>query len=414
MEQKEHRRAAAIILIAWLAYMISYVGRSDYSACVLEIVNATGANRTTAGMVASVFSLCNALGQLVSGFIMKKISALKVIAAELCIVCVINFLFPITDSFLVMAVLWGINGTLQSTLLCGITQIFAHNLKEPYLSRGMVLMNTIGAAGGFFNYILSFILIRFFSWKCVFFSVSVMLAAVASLWIAVMPKLAKMPLTEPAAPIGVKPASQTSLYIIFCRHGTIYVIVAAFFIGGLRESVSLWIPSYMNEVFFLGSDVATVITAVVPCLQVCGALLGGVFGRRSRVLQYPACIAFFLSAFCLMMIRILGNFSLIITIGLFVVNAISMTAALTFLLSLFPVRHVKSGNVAVLVGIINFSVHSGDFFASTGIGWLSAFGWNSAFLILCFAAAMGGIVCLLGGFSCLREEKKNGKERISI
>lgn len=414
MEQRESRRAAVMILIAWLAYMISYVGRSDYGACVLEIISTTGANRATAGMVSSVFALCNAFGQLASGFIMKKISPVKVIAAELCTVCVVNFVLPLTSSFPAMAVLWGINGAMQATLLCGITQIFAATLREPYLSRGVVLMNTIGAVGGFFNYILSFALIRYFSWQTVFYTVSVMLAVVATLWIAVMPKLTKTRLTKPESSNGQKTAPQTSLRTVLFGYGTVYVIIGAFFIGALRESVSLWIPSYMNEVFSLSSDVSTAITAVVPCLQVCGALLGGAFGRKSKVLQFPAYITFVLSSFCLMMIRLLGNFSPVITICLFAVNAISMTAALTFLLSLFPVRYVASGNVAVLVGIINFSVHTGDFVASTGIGWLSGFGWNYAFLILCAGAAFGGAICLLGGISCLKGEKKNGKERIVV
>ena len=409
MEQKDRRRAAYIILIAWLAYLISYLGRSDYSACILEIVSTTGTDRTTAGMVSSVFALCNAFGQLASGFVMKKVAPLKVIAVELCSVCVINFLFPLTDSFWVMAILWGINGAMQATLLCGVTQIFACTLKEPYLSRGAVLMNTIGAVAGLFNYILSFVLIRYFSWRAVFFAVGAMLAAMAVLWLTVMPRLTKVRLETPDIPANVKSAPKTSLYTILSRYGTVYVIIGAFFVGGLRESVSLWIPSYMSETFSLSTDVSTLITAVVPCLQVCGALLGGVIGRRCKTLQIPACVAFGIAAFCLMMIRLLGSFSPVVTIGVFAINAISMTAALTFLLSLFPVRYVSSGSVAMLVGIINFSVHAGDFAASMGIGWLSGFGWGTAFLTLCAAAASGGVICLLGGISCLRGEKKYGK-----
>ncbi len=404
-----NKKSVAIILIAWLAYLISYIGRSDYSACILEIVNETGVPRAAAGMVSSVFALCNAFGQLASGFVMRKISPIKVISVELFTVAVINFIFPIVDSFSAMAVIWGVNGAMQATLLCGITQIFANTLKEPYLSRGAILMNTIGAAGGLFNYILSWIMIRFFHWRIVFFTVSAMLLILGVIWITVMPRYCKQ---EKGSAVRTEERKEKNsavpLYKILCSHGTIYVIIGTFFVGGLRESVSLWIPSFMSENFGLSTSLSTIVTAAVPCIQVFGAFLAGWVGRRTRTLHLPACISFSVSTLCLLLIRVLGNASPFLAIMMFVINAVSMTAALTFLLSLFPVRYAEKSNIAMLVGIINFSVHAGDFAASVGIGWLSQFGgWSYTFIALCAGAAIGGIVCLLGGVICLKESTNN-------
>jgi sugar phosphate permease len=79
------------------------------------------------------------------------------------------------------------------------------------------------------------------------------------------------------------------------------------------------------------------------------------------------------------------------TVVSFVVNAISMTAALTFLLSLYPIRCMERKDIAKFVGLLNFFVHLGDFAASTGFGWLStAGGWTltfSSMAILSFSAA---------------------------
>ena len=408
-----NKRSATIILIAWLAYLISYLGRSDYSACILEIVNETGVPRATAGMVSSVFALCNAFGQLASGLVMKKISPIKVIAVELFAVCVINFLFPITDSFPVMALLWGINGAMQATLLCGITQIFANTLKEPYLSRGAILMNTIGAAGGLFNYILSFFMIRFFRWQSVFYTVSAMLVVLGIIWSAIMPKLCRSQNNGVYAKKSEVTSDSLPINQLLTSHGTIYVIIGIFFVGALRESVSLWIPSYMNEIFGLSSSLSTVVTAAVPCIQICGAFLAGFLGRKTKTLHLPASAAFAVSTVCLLLIRLCGAASAVGTVLFFVINAVSMTAAITFLLSLFPVRYADTGSIALLVGIINFSVHAGDFAASVGIGWLSeAGGWQYTFATLCAAAALGGVICLLGGLTCLKEERAHVKTRI--
>lgn len=413
---KENRKSVAIILIAWLAYLISYIGRSDYSACILEIVNETGVPRATAGMVSSVFALCNAFGQLASGLIMKKVSPIKVIGVELFTVCIINFLFPLSGSFPVMAALWGINGAMQATLLCGITQIFANTLKEPYLSRGAILMNTIGAAGGLFNYVLSWLMIRFLNWQTVFYTVSCLLVILGVVWYTVMPVLYKqLQKTHPANDTAVRKPEAPALPIsaVLRSNGTIYVIVGAFFVGALRESVSLWIPSYMSETFGLSSSLSTIVTAVVPCVQVCGAFLAGHVGRRTKTLHLPACTSFVCSSTCLLLIRLLGSQSPAATIILFVINAVSMTAAITFLLSLFPIRYAEKGSIALLVGIINFSVHAGDFAASAGIGWLSqAGGWQYTFAALCAAAVTGAVISLLGGITCLKGAAENVQKRI--
>lgn len=416
-----------IIFIAWVAYIVSYLGRSDYSACILEIVTHTGVTRATAGMVSSVFALCNAFGQAASGFILKKLPPLPLIGVELFTVAVINFLFPGSNSFVLMAILWGINGCMQSILLCGITQIFLETLQEPYLSRGVVLLNTVGAVGGALNYVLSWFMIRYINWQAVFITVATLLTIHALVWCLVMPKLTgnnrflyckkKMPgIIQPDAAIAGTtdisgnadaPEKQDSLQAFFSQlacFGTAFVILGAFFIGMLRESVSLWIPSYMNEIFGLSNSLSTIVTMFVPCLQICGALLGGKVGRQTRILHFPSAIAFLLSGTCLFLLPIAGSSSSVITLVLFVINAVCMTAALTFLLSLFPIRFFGKGQAPVLVGLINFSVHAGDFVASAGIGWLSqAGGWWLTFGSLGTLALLSAIICMIGGYICRKE-----------
>ena len=395
---QKDKRSAAIIFLAWLAYLISYLGRSDYSACMLTILTETGAARATAGMVSSVFALCNAFGQIASGFIMRKVSPLRVIGIELFTVAGINLLFP---------VLWGINGAMQSTLLCGTTQIFTETLREPYLSRGVVLLNTIGAVGGMFNYLLSWFLIRFVSWKAVFLTVSTLLFILGAVWYLRMPKLTAEKNESTAGNTGIPENRPRPLPIgqQLRLYGTIYIILGAFFVGLLRESVSLWIPSYMNEVFGFSNSLSTILTVFVPCLQACGALLGGRIGRNLRNMHFPAGAAFGISALCLLSIRALGSACAPLTILLFVINAVCMTAALTFLLSLFPIRYFGKGQVAVLVGIINFSVHAGDFVASSGIGWLSQNGgWTLTFALLSAAAVFAGSLCTAGGALCRKTD----------
>lgn len=391
------KKYIAIIFLSWLAYLISYLGRNDYSACLLEIVNSMGITRASAGMVSSAFALCNAIGQLVSSIIINKVPPLKLIAAEIFSVAVINLLFPATDNLYIMMLLWGINGVMQATLLCGATRVFSETLEEPWLSRGAVSLNTIGAVGGMVNYLLCPLLIRYFRWQTVFFTVSTMLFLLGIVWCLVMPKLTAVKKKEVSEKGILIEGKSKSIFAVIGSKGVVFALMAVFVIGSLRESVSLWIPSYLNEEFQLSVTLSTAITAFVPMLQICGALLAGRVGRKTKNLFLPSMTAFLISMICFITIRSIGTISIAAVVILFVINAISMTAALTFLLSLYPIRCMDRKNIAKLVGILNFCVHLGDFAASTGFGWLSTVGgWGWTFSVMAMLAFFAAFITLIG------------------
>lgn len=407
------KRYILIIFISWLAYLISYLGRNDYSACILEIVTSSGMTRASAGMISSAFALCNAVGQLISTVIIHKVSPLKLISAEIFSVAVINLLFPVSNDFYVMMLLWGINGCMQATLLCGITRIFSETLEEPWLSRGAVSLNTIGAVGGVVNYLLAPVLIHFFDWKTVFFTISTMLFVLGIVWCAVMPRLTATQKREPNATTASVESKPKSILAILMSGNAVCALIAVLIIGSLRESVSLWIPSYLNESFKLTVTVSTAITAVVPMLQICGALIAGRVGRKTKNLFLPALVTFLLSTACFVIIPSIGAATVVATVFLFVVNAISMTAALTFLLSLYPIRCMERKNIAKFVGLLNFFVHLGDFAASTGFGWLSAVGgWNLTFFVMALLAFFAAIIAMIGMRTVNKRRDEYGKDGI--
>ena len=395
--KQSQRKYIIIIFISWLAYLISYLGRNDYSACLLEIVNSTGMTRASAGMISSSFALCNAVGQLISSMIVNKISPIKLISAEIFTVAVINLLFPTSENLYIMMLLWGMNGVMQATLLCGITRIFSETMEEPWLSRGAVSLNTIGAVGGMINYLLCPLLIRFFRWQIVFFTISTMLFILGIVWCVVMPKLTSDKKKDGSVKKILVEGRSKSLLEILLSKGAFFALLAVFVIGSLRESVSLWIPSYLNENFQLSVTLSTAVTAVVPMLQICGALLAGRIGSKMKNLFLPSMMAFMISMTCFILIRAIGTATIAAVVILFVINAISMTAALTFLLSLYPIRCMDRKNIAKLVGVLNFCVHLGDFAASTGFGWLSTVGgWGWTFFVMALLAFSAVLISLIG------------------
>ena len=221
-----------------------------------------------------------------------------------------------------------------------------------------------------------------------------------------MPRITEIPDKQNSITKADAAGKSKSIVAILRSGGAFCALIAAFVIGALRESVSLWIPSYLNESFCLTVTLSTAITAVVPMLQICGALLAGKIGEKTNNLFVPALATFLISTACFVIIPSIGATTVVGTVILFVVNAISMTAALTFLLSLYPIRCMERNDIAKFVGLLNFFVHLGDFAASTGFGWLSSVGgWTSTFSVMAILSFSAAVIALIGmGISNKRKD----------
>ena len=412
------RRAIGVILLAWLAYILSYLGRANYNACVLEIVTTVGAERSLAGMVSSVLSIFYAIGQLTSGFILKRFSPVPVVGVELLAVSLINLLFPNVGGFGAMALLWALNGCVQSTLLTSLTRLFVENLEEPYLSKSAVVINTVGAVGGVTNYLLTWLLLKYANWQSVFFVSSGCLFLFCVVWMIFMPRLTSHK-EEGHTKEWLKKQEimhshdRDSLSVTIKnlgrhlkRHGAVFALTGCFTVGILREGVLLWSPSYINDTFTLGTAMSTVMTVFVPMVQICGAMLAGRINSRIYNLHFPAAVLFGLSGLSLLLLPILGRVALGFTLLLFVVNAVSLTTCLTCYLSMFPLRFFAPEETPLITGVSNFCTHVGEFFATIGIGWLSEkLSWTPTFILLAMIGGIALVCSALGGYNLQRREK---------
>ena len=399
------QKSVLILAFSYFAYLFSYLGRNNYSTCILQIVNDTGISRAVAGSVTAAFSICYAFGQLTTGFVIKKLSPVKVISFELITTAVINFIFPSASSFSAMLILWATNGIIQSTILCSLTQIFVDNLKEPYLSKSAVLINTIGAVGGFLNYFIAWALLKYSVWQSTFLLSSILLFTFGIVWIFIMPKISqKFQSTETVRTL--KDENRHGFLSQIKKHGAFAGLLACLSVGALREGVALWIPSYINDSFNIDAATSTFLTVFVPMLQIIGAFLSGTFARKFYNLHIGAIISFIVSSLCMMCLFLFGNASVYLTIFLFTCNSIAVTCGMSLYLSFFPLRFFDKNFTARVVGLSSFFIHTGDFLASIGIGYISESGsWSSVFASLFSIATFAVLISVLGNIAHIKGEK---------
>ena len=72
--QRPYSRKCAVLLLflSWLAYTAGNVGRMNYAASIVAIIEETGAAKTAAGLVSSFFFFAYGAGQFVNGLLCHK------------------------------------------------------------------------------------------------------------------------------------------------------------------------------------------------------------------------------------------------------------------------------------------------------------------------------------------------------
>lgn len=101
-------------LTATLGYGIYYVCRLSMNVIRKPMVEDGLFTETEIGVIGSCLFFTYAIGKLCNGFIADRANVKKLMSTGLMISAIINLVLGFTNSFILFAILWGINGFFQS------------------------------------------------------------------------------------------------------------------------------------------------------------------------------------------------------------------------------------------------------------------------------------------------------------
>ena len=113
------------LLLCTLSYTVAYLGRMNLSASLPGVQAALQLSETQAGVFQTVTALVYAVGQIVNGTLVDKVSARRSIGLGLILSAVCNAAFGLAHSYAWMVVIWALNGAAQSMLWTPIVKLTA-------------------------------------------------------------------------------------------------------------------------------------------------------------------------------------------------------------------------------------------------------------------------------------------------
>ncbi|MFH1086400.1 MAG: MFS transporter [Chloroflexota bacterium] len=391
-----------IFLLAWITYAVYYLGRVNLSVAVPAMSAEEGWNRAALGLVASTFYWCYAVGQLINGQIGERLSARRLVAVGLVASALLNWLFGGMGALGAMLVVWGLNGFAQATGWAPIMKTLAHWFEPRHRGRLTTFFAPCYVVGNSLSWALAGLMIAASGWRAAFRVPAGLLLAMAAIWYLLARDAPPAP--APTGEVPARPALlrgiASSLAAGWRTPRLRWGLVTCFLSGMVKDSLTLWGPTYLIETHGLAVSTGALAASLIPVAGALGvAAAGWVLGARP--VRHEAKVVTLLAGLMALaaggLLLGMGR-ALPATVALLGLLAAGSHGVNALLMTALPLSLGREGQVSAAAGALDFGSYVGGGLSVALIGGLQlAIGWAGVYLWwLALAALMGGLAWWAG------------------
>lgn len=396
-ELKTKGQLNRLSLLLTITYMVSYMTRTNFSAIISEIADATGFANSMLAMSLTGSFITYGVGQLFSGVLGDKISPKRLVSIGLLGTVMINLLIPLCPNPWWMLGVWSINGFAQAMMWPPIVRIITSVFSGDDCKKTMTTVSSGGYVGTIAIYLVAPLIIWLAGWKGVFIGSALMGGGMLVLWhftardVTVEAKTAK--------PVSFKATFKTILSPLM-----LLVFLAIILQGMLREGVSSWMPTFISDSFSIGNEISILTGVLLPIFSILCVRLADLLYRK--VITNPLLCAgalFGAATLVAFVLYVCSGSSVALSVLCFAALYGSINGVNLLLISMIPPFFAKRGAVSTISGILNFFTYVGSAASTYGIAALSeGIGWAKTIFVWVLIALVGTVICLL----CARPWKR--------
>lgn len=290
-QHKKFTKHAWIVLFAFsILYCFLYCGRQNLSYAIPVMMSEEGWTALQVGVLSSVQFWTYALGHLVNGRLGEIIGVNKLIVIGMFLSAAMNLLIGFQSSILIIAILWGINGYVQSMLWSPGMALIANwwsGNKRGFATGFANAFSGLGSVVTAFTVTASFTILPNMGWRAAFIGAAVVMIMVGIIYpFFAKEKPSDIGLPEYIDPDEKREENDKDLKDIIKEKGKLYpyiyllkqwrfdlwiVIIACSSIA--RYGLLTWIPTYYVEVHGVDIEAGIMGSIVCPLGMAAGALI---------------------------------------------------------------------------------------------------------------------------------------------
>ena len=385
-----------LAVLCCTVYFVSYITRINYAAVLAEIISDLGITKQLASIAVTGSFITYGFGQIISGIIGDRFKPHNVILFGIIGSSAINLSMTFLPNICFMNALWCLNGFFQALMWPPLVRLVSEHFKSSDYVRVIARITQGSYAATIAVYAIAPIIITVSGWKTVFGICGTIGLAFGIVWLMATKSLqysASRSHTEERQRLPVKQLLSV---------GIIPILVAIIMQGFLRDGITTWMPTYISEVFNLGSSISILSTAILPVFSIISLGIVTKIGEKINNELKSAFLFFITALFCnIILIAFFSETAILDTVTMAIITS-CMHGINLMLIGNVPYHFSRFGKVSTISGILNSATYIGAAVSTYAFAVISdKMGWNFTVCVWAAIAAFGAFMCLL----CIKKWK---------
>ena len=401
-------------MVSWITYAGFYLGRVNLAVALPALQAEFGWSKLAVGLLGSALYWAYAAGQLVNGHLGDRISARKLVAVGLVVSAVLNLTLGSLSTLGLMILVCALNGWAQSTGWGPIMSTLARWFDSQQRGRLTAFFSPCYVAGHALSWVLAGLLTASWGWRSAFWVPGFLLLGLATVWYLLARDNPGQALA--AAPSGHKPQARSDhpgLWASLCQiiqHPRLrWALITCALSGMIKEGLSLWAPTYLNQEQGFELASAALSGALIPVAGAIGAITSGWLVHRFSPERESPVVAGLAVALGLASLALYGvgpSGQPWLALMLLAVMGWGSHGINALLLMSVPLSLGAKGNVSSTAGTLDFVSYAGGGLSGVLVGTMQdLWGWQVVYV---FWALLAASMVLLGLRQILTSRRKVG------
>lgn len=387
------RKWDKLTILCCFVYFASYLTRLDYAAAMAEIVRDMGISKQLASIAVTGSFFTYGAGQILSGILGDRFHPRKVIGFGLIMTSLVNLSMSVLPNITAMSVVWCFNGFFQSLIWPPMVRILVENLDRETYNASSAKISAAANVATISIYLIVPLAISLSGWRTAFLVDGTCGLLIAALWLLSTRNV------QTAAVQKEHDDSKGGVRSLLLEGGLLPILIAIMIAivlqGILRDGITTWMPSYISEVFHMGTSVSILTTIILPVFSILSLGLSSVLNKRIGN-ELKTALALFIAAMaCSLTLYLCFGHSVIVEALMMALTTACMHGINLMLICVVPGRFAGYGKISTISGILNACTYLGSTISTYGFAVLSdTKGWK-------FTVGGWVLVCVAGAAFCL-------------
>lgn len=389
-----------ISMLCCLVYFTSYMTRLNFTVAISEITHSLGISNKAAGMAIVGSSIVYGICQPIFGILGDKIAPRWMIFIGLFGTTLCNFVVSSMSRIELMSILWCINGVFQAMLWPPLVRVMSQTLSYTEYRKANVYVASSASIGTIVSYLLAPFCIWIADWRLTFIIPGILGIVSALIWFASMKRIPLQQTTFNAKITDTTSTQTLKTSTLILTSGLLPIMLAVILQGALRDGITTWVPTYVNDIFNYGTSISILSTAVLPLFTILSVTMAAKIHRwLNNELLVSSCLW---GLACLSTGLLAGLFNTNVGVSILLMSLITgcMHGINLMLINQLPLYFAKFNRASTISGILNAFTYVGSAISVYGIAALSEHsGWKITIMTWGLLSIAGLVICI----ACMRK-----------